>query len=151
MGGWLDRLGYFKVIENFFDGVRVFLRKSEFFKWVVWGFFIMIEAILEWLKLLRGVMFFLFLVDWAFIFLMAGGGRLIFFQKLKVSHGIKIFPVTWVSCQDVRDFSGGGWGVNFFSGGNFFFLGGGYILKLAFSHDEVLSCIIQNALNCSLK
>ena len=22
------------------------------------------------------------------------GGRLIFFQKLKVSHGIKIFPVT---------------------------------------------------------
>ena len=29
-------------------------------------------------------------------FLMAGGGggRLIFFQKLKVSHGIKIFPVT---------------------------------------------------------
>ena len=34
-----------------------------------------------------------------FPFLMAGwgggpGGRLIFFQKLKVSHGIKIFPVT---------------------------------------------------------
>ena len=27
-------------------------------------------------------------------FLIAGGGRLIFFQKLKVSHGIKIFPVT---------------------------------------------------------
>ena len=26
--------------------------------------------------------------------LMTGGGRLIFFQKLKVSHGIKIFPVT---------------------------------------------------------
>ena len=23
-----------------------------------------------------------------------GGGRLIFFHKLKVSHGIKIFPVT---------------------------------------------------------
>ena len=30
-----------------------------------------------------------------FSFLMAGGGgRLIFFLKLKVSHGIKIFPVT---------------------------------------------------------
>ena len=30
-----------------------------------------------------------------FSFLMAGGGgRLIFFQELKVSHGIKIFPVT---------------------------------------------------------
>ena len=28
-----------------------------------------------------------------FFFLM-GGGRLIFFQKLKVSHEIKIFPVT---------------------------------------------------------
>ena len=26
--------------------------------------------------------------------LMAGGGRMIFFQKLKASHGIKIFPVT---------------------------------------------------------
>ena len=31
------------------------------------------------------------------------------------------------------------------------FLGEGYILKLAFSDDEVLSCILQNALNCSLK
>ena len=29
-----------------------------------------------------------------FFSLMAGGGRLIFFQKLKVSHGIKMFPVT---------------------------------------------------------
>ena len=35
--------------------------------------------------------------------------------------------------------------IHFFGGG------GGYILKLAFSHDEVLSCILQNALNCSLK
>ena len=32
-----------------------------------------------------------------------------------------------------------------------FFLGKGYILKLAFSHDKVLLCILQNALNCSLK
>ena len=61
--------------------------------------------------------------------------------------------MTWVSCQDVRDFLGGGcMGGQFFSGGNsVFFWGGGYILKLAFSHDEVLSCILQNALNCSLK
>ena len=64
---------------------------------------------------------------------MAGGGKLIFFQKLKVSHGIKIFPVTWVSCQDVRDFSGGGWGVNFFSGGNSFFWGGGGRIHLKIS------------------
>ena len=56
---------------------------------------------------------------------MAGGGRLIFFQKLKVSYGIKIFPVTRVSCQDVRNFSGGGWGVNFFSEGNSVFFFGG--------------------------
>ena len=45
-------------------------------------------------------------------------------------------------------------GLTFFLGViQFFFLGGGggYILKLAISHDEVLSCILQNALNCSLK
>ena len=30
----------------------------------------------------------------SFFFMVGGGGgRLIFFQKLKVSHGIKIFPV----------------------------------------------------------
>ena len=29
-----------------------------------------------------------------FLFFDGGGWRLIFFQKLKVSHGIKIFPVT---------------------------------------------------------
>ena len=53
------------------------------------------------------------------------GGRLIFFRKLKVSHGIKIFPVTRVSCQGVRNFSGGGrgGGGNFFSGGNSVFGG----------------------------
>ena len=39
----------------------------------------MVEAILGWLR---------------FFFDGGGGGRLIFFQKLKVSHGIKIFPVT---------------------------------------------------------
>ena len=40
-------------------------------------------------------MFFHFFVDWDFLFFDGGGWiRLIFFQKLKVSHGIKIFPVT---------------------------------------------------------
>ena len=43
------------------------------------------------------------------------------------------------------------WEAYLFSGGNSVFLGKGYILKLAFFHDEVLSCILQNALNCSLK
>ena len=89
-----------------------FFEKLRIFKWGVgvifhngWG------KILGWLELLRGVMFFRFLVDWDFLFLWwRGGGRLIFFQKLKVSHGIKIFPVTWVSCQGVRNFSGGGRG-----------------------------------------
>ena len=42
-------------------------------------------------------------------------------------------------------------GGNFFSGDNSVFLGEGYILKLAFSHDKVLLCILQNALNCGLK
>ena len=52
----------------------------------------------------------------------------------------------------------GGGGVTFFLELAFLelaelvqFLGEGYILKLAFSHDEVLSCTLQNALNCSLK
>ena len=44
----------------------------------------------------------------------------------------------------------GGGGVTFFLEIIQFF-GEGYILKLAFSHDEVLSCIFQNALNCSQK
>ena len=37
----------------------------------------------------------------------------------------------------------------FFPGGGSFFLGG-YILKLAFSYDKALPCIVQEALNCSL-
>ena len=150
IGGWLDRPGYFKGVESFSDGVRVFWEIEHFSSGGIWGFFIMVDAILVWLKLLRGVMLFRFLVDWDFFF-NDGGGRLIFFQKHKVSHGIKIFLVTWVFCQDVRDFSGSGWGLTFFLEVIQFFLGGGYILKLAFSHDEVLSCILQNALNCSLK
>ena len=46
---------------------------------------------------------------------------------------------------------GDGRGGNFFSGDNSVFWGEGYMLKLAFSHDKVLLCILQNALNCSLK
>ena len=44
--------------------------------------------------------------------------------------------------------------IKFFPGGGsvFFFGGGGrYILKLAFSHDKVLPCILKNAQNCSSK
>ena len=44
-----------------------------------------------------------------------------------------------------------GGGGDFISGDNSVFWREGYILKLVFSHDEVLSCILQNALNCSLK
>ena len=47
--------------------------------------------------------------------------------------------------------AGGRGGGNLFSGDNSVFWREGYILKLAFSLDEVLSCILQNALNCSLK
>ena len=57
----------------------------------------MVEAIVGWLKLLRGVIFFSFSCRLRFSFFLkagGGGGMLIFFQTLKVSHGIKIFPVT---------------------------------------------------------
>ena len=40
-----------------------FFGKLRIFKWGAGGFFIMVEAILGWLKLLREVMFFRFLVD----------------------------------------------------------------------------------------
>ena len=74
MGGWLDRPGYFKRVEIFSDGVRVF-EKSRIFKWGIRGFFIMVEAILGWLKLLRGVMFFVFLYIEIFFFFDGGGER----------------------------------------------------------------------------
>ena len=45
----------------------------------------------------------------------------------------------------------GGGGKTFFLEIIPFFGGEGYILKLAFSHDKVLLCILQDALNCSLK
>ena len=35
MGGWLDRPGYFKGVENFSDGVRFFFEKLRIFKWGV--------------------------------------------------------------------------------------------------------------------
>ena len=44
-----------------------------------------------------------------------------------------------------------GWEVKFFSRGGSIFWGGEYILKLAFSYDKVLSCILQDALIRSLK
>ena len=42
----------------------------------------------------RSDVFSFFLLIEIFFFDGGGGIRLIFFQKLKVSHGIKIFPVT---------------------------------------------------------
>ena len=56
--------------------------------------------------------------------------------------GLRLFLVSRVSCQSVRVFSGGG-GLIFFWRSMFSFLGGGYILKLAFCHDKVLPCILQ--------
>ena len=65
---------------------------------------------------------------------MAGWGEAdIFPEAYKVSHGIKIIMGLRYSCQDVRDFSGGGRGVNFFSGGNSFFFGGGGSIHLTIS------------------
>ena len=75
----------------------------------------MVEAILRWLKLLQGVMFFSFSCRLRFFRWWLGG--LTFFLEVI----------------------------------QFFLVGLGYILNLEFSHNEVLSCILQNALNCSLK
>ena len=119
-----------------------FLRNWEFFKWGVWGFFIMVEAILGWLKLLRGVMFFRFLVGWHF------SRSLRFLMGLRYCQWleflVRMFEIFQVVAGGLTFFLEV---IQFFFGGG----GGGYILKLAFSHDEVLSCILQNALNCSLK
>ena len=45
-------------------------------------------------KFSDGVFSFSCRLRFSFSLIAGGGGRLIFFQKLKVSHGIKIFPVT---------------------------------------------------------
>ena len=147
MGGWLDRPGYFKGVENFSDGVKVFWEIENFQVGGLmlfhngWGNFRVVETFT------RSDVFFVFLEIEIFFFLMAGRGKADIFP---VSHGIKIFPVTWVSCQGVRDFSGGGRGGNFFSGGNSVF-GGRLHLKISILWWRSLSCILQNALNCSLK
>ena len=68
MGGWLHRPGYFKGGEHFPMELG-FFEKLRIFRW---GF----EAILVWLKLLRGVMFFSFSCRLGFsFFLMAGRGE----------------------------------------------------------------------------
>ena len=60
-----------------------------------------------------------------------------FLMGLRYPHAL-----TSVSFQGVRDFLGGGREVIFFLEVIHFFGGEGYILKLAFSHYEVLSCIL---------
>ena len=49
----------------------------------------MVEAILGWLKLLRGVMFFRFLVDSDFLNFGGGRGRLIFSRSLRFLMGLR--------------------------------------------------------------
>ena len=63
--------------------------------------------------------------------------------------GLKLFPVSWVSYQGVQDFPGSGRLIFFLEEVQFILEG--YILKLAFSHDKALPCILQDELNCSLK
>ena len=85
-----------------------------------------------------------FLVDWIFFW---RGNADSFPEAEGFFRGLKLFPVNRVSCQGVRDFPGTG-RLSFFSGGGSIFFGGGgeYIVKLAFSHDKVLQCILQDAL-----
>ena len=70
---------------------------------------------------------------------------LIFFQRLKVFSGIQIISSELSFCQGVRDFPGGGRLIFFPEDVQFFWVGE-YILKLAFSHDKVLPCILQDTL-----
>ena len=65
---------------------------------------------------------------------------LIFFQ------GIRIIP-SELSFLSVCSRFSRGWEVKFFFWRRFNFLGrGDYILKLAFSYDKVLPCLLQDAL-----
>ena len=87
----------------------------------------MAEAFLGWLKLLQGMMF--FLQKW--IFFGGGVGKVdMFSETYGFLRGLKLFPLSRVSCQGVRDFSGGGRLIFFLEDVQFF--GGGYILKIAF-------------------
>ena len=90
-GGWLDRPGYFNGVEKFSDGVKVF-EKLRIFQ--VGGLrlfhngsgnFRVVETITR-----SDVFSFFCRLRFSFFF-DGGGGRLIFSQKLKLSHGIKIF------------------------------------------------------------
>ena len=96
---------------GFFEKLRIFQVGG------VWGFFIIVEAILGWLKLLREVMFFRFLVDWDFLFLMVGG-RLIFarglrfLMRLRYSQWLEFLVRVFEIIQVVA--GGGGVRVTFF-------------------------------------
>ena len=68
-------------------------------------------------------------------------------MSLRFSQGIKIIPGELSFLSGCSRFLRA-----FYSGGGSVFLGG-YILKLAFSHDEALPYVglLQDALNCNLK
>ena len=142
MGGWLDRPGYFKGVENFSDGVRVFWEIENFQVGGLrlfhngWGNFRVIETFT------RSDVF-LFLVGRDFLFLDVGEGEgwyfsrsLRFFMGLRYSQWLEFLVRVFEIFQVVA-----GEGVTFFLE-VIQFLGEGYILKLAFSGDEVLSCIL---------
>ena len=81
------------------------------------------------------------LVDWDFLKVRGW----YFSIGLRFSHGIKIIPSQLRFLSGCSRFSRG-WEVNFFLKEVQFILEG-YILKLVFSHDKALPCILQEALN----
>ena len=63
-----------------------------------------------------------------------------------------VFLVDWDSYEGVQDFPGGGRLIFFMRRFSLFWKDTYmYILKLAFSLDNALPCILRAALNCSLK
>ena len=85
MFSWGSSWGYFKGVENFSEVVKDFWRDWEFFMCRVEVFFMMVEAFLGGWNFYKEKCFSCRLGFF-------GGGRLIFFQRLKVFSGIKIIP-----------------------------------------------------------
>ena len=118
---WGSSWGYFKGVEHFSEWVKYFWRDWKFFKCRGWGSFIMVKTFLGSWRFSCRLEFF-----WR-------GNADIFPEVYSFFRGLKLFPVSWVSCQGVRDFPGGGRLIFFWRRFNFFFGGGWRRINLKIS------------------
>ena len=132
-----------------------FMRNWEFFKWGGggsrlfhngWGNFRVVETFTR-----SDVFSFSCRLRFYFFWWRGGGGSWYFSRSLRFLMGLRFSQWLEFLVRMFVIFQVVAGGLTFFLEVIHFLGGGGYILKLAFSHDEVLSCILQNALNCSLK